>query len=97
MDDNGGFKWWIVICLMVAWIIVFFIVMKGIQSSGKVKKQQNKVPASKLVYRFLFLAHNAGCLLHVLVSICCVDDIFYPWNNVRGCRSRLDAHVYAES
>jgi solute carrier family 6 (neurotransmitter transporter, amino acid/orphan) member 15/16/17/18/20 len=39
MDDNGGFKWWIVICLMVAWIIVFFIVMKGIQSSGKVNKR----------------------------------------------------------
>lgn len=38
MDDNGGFKWWIVICLMVAWIIVFFIVMKGIQSSGKVRE-----------------------------------------------------------
>lgn len=37
MDDNGGFKWWIVICLMVAWLIVFFIVMKGIQSSGKVR------------------------------------------------------------
>ncbi|CRL04797.1 CLUMA_CG017853, isoform A [Clunio marinus] len=35
MDDNGGFKWWIVLCLMIAWIIVFFIVMKGIQSSGK--------------------------------------------------------------
>jgi solute carrier family 6 (neurotransmitter transporter, amino acid/orphan) member 15/16/17/18/20 len=37
IDDNGGFKWWIVICLMVAWTIVFFIVMKGIQSSGKVR------------------------------------------------------------
>jgi solute carrier family 6 amino acid/orphan transporter-like 15/16/17/18/20 len=36
MDDNGGFKWWIVACLIVAWIVVFFIVMKGIQSSGKV-------------------------------------------------------------
>jgi solute carrier family 6 (neurotransmitter transporter, amino acid/orphan) member 15/16/17/18/20 len=36
MDDSGGFKWWIVICLMLSWTIVFFIVMKGIQSSGKV-------------------------------------------------------------
>ncbi|CAO1389921.1 unnamed protein product [Diamesa hyperborea] len=36
MDDNGGFKWWIVLCLMLSWTIVFFIVMKGIQSSGKV-------------------------------------------------------------
>lgn len=36
LDDNGGFKWWIILCLILAWIVVFFIVMKGIQSSGKV-------------------------------------------------------------
>ncbi|XP_014260185.1 sodium- and chloride-dependent transporter XTRP3 [Cimex lectularius] len=36
MDDFGGMKWWIVLCLLLAWIVVFFIVMKGIQSSGKV-------------------------------------------------------------
>jgi solute carrier family 6 (neurotransmitter transporter, amino acid/orphan) member 15/16/17/18/20 len=35
IDDNGGFKWWIIVCLLIAWIVVFFIVMKGIQSSGK--------------------------------------------------------------
>ena len=37
IDDNGGFKWWIIACLILAWIVVFFIVMKGIQSSGKVR------------------------------------------------------------
>ncbi|KAF6197705.1 hypothetical protein GE061_008671, partial [Apolygus lucorum] len=36
MDDSGGLKWWIVLCLFIAWTTVFFIVMKGIQSSGKV-------------------------------------------------------------
>ncbi|XP_059471296.1 sodium-dependent neutral amino acid transporter B(0)AT3 isoform X2 [Neocloeon triangulifer] len=36
MDDSGGLKWWIVLCLLLAWTVVFFIVMKGIQSSGKV-------------------------------------------------------------
>lgn len=36
MDDSGGLKWWIVLCLLLSWTIVFFIVMKGIQSSGKV-------------------------------------------------------------
>lgn len=36
MDASGGLKWWIVLCLLLAWIVVFFIVMKGIQSSGKV-------------------------------------------------------------
>ncbi|KAG7300709.1 hypothetical protein JYU34_015035 [Plutella xylostella] len=36
IEEPGAPRWWIVICLLLAWIIVFFIVMKGIQSSGKV-------------------------------------------------------------
>lgn len=36
IEDPQGLKWWIVILLLLAWVIVFFIVMKGIQSSGKV-------------------------------------------------------------
>ena len=37
IEDGQGLKWWIVMCLLLSWLIVFFIVMKGIQSSGKVK------------------------------------------------------------
>ncbi|XP_063905609.1 sodium-dependent neutral amino acid transporter B(0)AT3 isoform X2 [Zophobas morio] len=36
IDEPGAPKWWIVLCLLLSWIIVFFIMMKGIQSSGKV-------------------------------------------------------------
>lgn len=36
MEESGGLKWWIVLCLFAAWAIVFLIVMKGIQSSGNV-------------------------------------------------------------
>ncbi|XP_051160535.1 sodium- and chloride-dependent transporter XTRP3 isoform X1 [Leptopilina boulardi] len=36
IDDGQGLKWWIVICLLISWLVVFCIVMKGIQSSGKV-------------------------------------------------------------
>ncbi|XP_073987596.1 sodium-dependent neutral amino acid transporter B(0)AT3 [Rhodnius prolixus] len=36
INETGGLKWWIVLCLLLAWVVVFFIVMKGIQSSGKV-------------------------------------------------------------
>lgn len=53
MDDNGGFKWWIVLCLMAAWIIVFFIVMKGIQSSGKVGLSTEQAVNSYLTTYFL--------------------------------------------
>ncbi|XP_045762198.1 sodium-dependent neutral amino acid transporter B(0)AT3 isoform X4 [Maniola jurtina] len=36
IEEPGTPRWWIVLYLLLAWIIVFFIVMKGIQSSGKV-------------------------------------------------------------
>lgn len=39
IEQPGVPRWWIVLYLLLAWIIVFFIVMKGIQSSGKVSTQ----------------------------------------------------------
>ncbi|XP_076239901.1 sodium- and chloride-dependent transporter XTRP3 [Calliopsis andreniformis] len=36
IEDGQSLKWWIVLCLLLSWVVVFFIVMKGIQSSGKV-------------------------------------------------------------
>ncbi|KAG5865600.1 hypothetical protein JTB14_020734 [Gonioctena quinquepunctata] len=36
IEDPGFPRWWIVLCLLLSWVVVFFIVMKGIQSSGKV-------------------------------------------------------------
>ncbi|KAJ8676751.1 hypothetical protein QAD02_012538, partial [Eretmocerus hayati] len=36
IEDGQGLKWWIVLCLLLSWAVVFCIVMKGIQSSGKV-------------------------------------------------------------
>lgn len=36
MENPEGIKWWILGLLLLAWVVVFCIVMKGIQSSGKV-------------------------------------------------------------
>jgi solute carrier family 6 amino acid/orphan transporter-like 15/16/17/18/20 len=36
IDDFDGIRWWMLICLASAWIIVYLIICKGIQSSGKV-------------------------------------------------------------
>ncbi|XP_057325317.1 sodium- and chloride-dependent transporter XTRP3 isoform X1 [Microplitis mediator] len=36
IEEGMDLKWWIVLCLLLSWITVFFIVMKGIQSSGKI-------------------------------------------------------------
>lgn len=39
IEEGQSLKWWIVLCLLLSWVVVFFIVMKGIQSSGKVTRQ----------------------------------------------------------
>ena len=31
ISDFDGIKWWMLICLAVAWLVVYLIVMKGIQ------------------------------------------------------------------
>lgn len=36
MYETGGLKWWIVICLVLAWFTVWVAMLNGIESSGKV-------------------------------------------------------------
>ncbi|KAJ8963444.1 hypothetical protein NQ318_018924 [Aromia moschata] len=58
IDEPGFPKWWIVLCLLLSWIIVFFIVMKGIQSSGKVVYFTSLFP-----YLVLTIFFIQGCTL----------------------------------
>ncbi|XP_076373234.1 sodium- and chloride-dependent glycine transporter 2-like [Tachypleus tridentatus] len=36
IEDTGEVKWYLVLCLLLAWIIVFGCLFKGVQTSGKV-------------------------------------------------------------
>jgi len=36
IDDWGGIKYWVFLCLVLSWVVVYLILMKGIASSGKV-------------------------------------------------------------
>ena len=36
IGDAGIFRWEIVLCLLAAWIVVYFCMWKGVKSSGKV-------------------------------------------------------------
>ncbi|QQP53374.1 Transporter, partial [Caligus rogercresseyi] len=36
IDVNGGIRWWMLICLVLSWLLIYAIISKGIQSSGKV-------------------------------------------------------------
>ncbi|KAM3955956.1 sodium-dependent neutral amino acid transporter B(0)AT3 [Aphomia sociella] len=53
IDEPGVPRWWIVLYLLLAWIIVFFIVMKGIQSSGKVVYFTSLFPYAVLTIFFI--------------------------------------------
>ena len=36
IDESGGLVWHLVLVLLVAWIVVFLCMMRGVQSAGKV-------------------------------------------------------------
>ncbi|CAH1268037.1 SLC6A5 [Branchiostoma lanceolatum] len=36
IDDTGAISWELALCLLLSWIIVFFCLIKGVKSSGKV-------------------------------------------------------------
>jgi len=36
IDESGGLVWWIVLCLILAWFVLWVGMVKGIESSGKV-------------------------------------------------------------
>ena len=36
IEEMGAPHWWLVLCLMAAWIVIFLCLIKGIKSSGRV-------------------------------------------------------------
>ena len=36
IDEMGAPNWWLVLCLLAAWIVIFGCLIKGIKSSGRV-------------------------------------------------------------
>ncbi|OXA63882.1 sodium- and chloride-dependent transporter XTRP3 isoform X2 [Folsomia candida] len=34
IDETGGIKWWMALCLLLAWVFVYFIIMRGVKSAG---------------------------------------------------------------
>ncbi|XP_043210928.1 sodium- and chloride-dependent neutral and basic amino acid transporter B(0+)-like isoform X1 [Amphibalanus amphitrite] len=56
--DIGSMNWQLALCLLLSWIIVFFCLMKGVKSSGKVVYVTATVP-----YMFLIAILAYGCTL----------------------------------
>jgi SNF family Na+-dependent transporter len=58
IDELGSIRWPLFLCLLVAWVLVFLCLSKGIRSSGKVVYVTATVP-----YVFLTLLLIRGLML----------------------------------
>ena len=38
IEDAGSLRWQLVLCLLMSWIIIFLVLIKGIASLGKVRQ-----------------------------------------------------------
>lgn len=58
IEDMGNIKWDLALCLVLAWIVVYVCICKGIKSSGKVLVYSPKLGncTSSLLHSF-----NFGC------------------------------------
>ena len=56
IDVYGQPIWYLVMCLMLAWIVVFFCLIKGIKSTGKVEHLH-----FNLVLVHVDLSHSLYC------------------------------------
>ena len=43
IEDFGGLKWELIVCLFVVFVTVYFALWKGIKSAGKVILKINKI------------------------------------------------------
>jgi len=39
ISDVGNIRWHVTLCLTLGWIIVYFSILKGVKSSGKVGRK----------------------------------------------------------
>ena len=58
LDEAGQVNWDLALCLLLAWIVCYLCVCKGIKSSGKVR--------ANFLYK---LIHEEGCVFTFLLSI----------------------------
>ncbi len=44
MNETGKIIWELALCLLLAWIVIFLCLIKGVKSSGKVRVSQTLPP-----------------------------------------------------
>lgn len=66
IHDVSHFRVEIAMCLLIVWLIVFFCLVKGVKSMGKVK--QDKSPLNCLIFFYLTIHFRFRFCLHLRLS-----------------------------
>lgn len=44
VDETGTLRWELFLILLLAWILIYFCIFKGVKSTGKVGKKRERKP-----------------------------------------------------
>ena len=89
LDQQGALRWDLALCLLLAWVICYLCVCKGVKSSGKVSDKAKRVTSDPKNSRSnrIFFFFPQGCVLHCDSSLCLVDSPLDSGSNFAGsCR-----------
>ena len=74
VGDPGKILWDLCLCLLLAWIIVFCCLVKGVKSSGKVRHKIFQVVFLEKVTSCSVLLHQTSC---VYMYVCACSFFFW--------------------
>lgn len=77
VGEPGSVKWDLALCLLLAWVIVYFCIWKGIRSSGKVTDGVSQVECAVVITSFDTGYYN--CRLKSL-QLLCLRNVFVNRN-----------------
>jgi hypothetical protein len=76
IENMGGIRWELFICLVIAWVLVFLCLCKGVKSSGRVRNIDYLISVNGILIFchsrldiILFLYFNDGKPLQLYVAI----------------------------
>uniref|UniRef100_A0A8C1P9I9 Transporter n=1 Tax=Cyprinus carpio TaxID=7962 RepID=A0A8C1P9I9_CYPCA len=89
IDEVGGLKWELALCLLAVWIICFFCIWKGVKSTGKVVYFTATFPFLMLIF---YLYPNLTRLKDPEVWIDAGTQIFFSYAICLGAMTSLGSY-----